>query len=108
MPVYDYQCPSCGPFSAIRAMADYAQPSPCDGCGEPAPRAVGSAPAIAGMNAELRRGLAVNERSRHEPRRSGGAHPSGCGCCSGAKRPAGGSAGAAKSFVGRRPWMISH
>ncbi len=106
MPIYDYDCPSCGPFTAFAAMADYAQPSECD-CGAPAPRAILNAPAIAGMDAGLRRGMAVNERSRHEPRRSFGAHPSGCGCCSPSKRPAA-AAGAAKSFAGRRPWMISH
>ena len=107
MPVYDYECPSCGPFTAFRPMAEYAQPATCDECGKSAPRAFLTAPALAGMDAGLRRSLAVNERSRHEPRRSNGAHPSGCGCCSTAKRtPA--AAGAAKSFPGARPWMISH
>ena len=109
MPVYDYQCASCGPFTAFRAMADYAKPATCDACGACAPRAFHSAPALAGMDASVRRGLATNERSRHEPRRSSGSHPSGCGCCgSGAKRSPATPAGAAKSFPGSRPWMISH
>ncbi len=108
MPIYDYDCPECGPFTAFRDMADYAKPTKCDDCGASAPRAMLNAPAIAGMDAGLRRGLAINERSRHEPRRSASAHPSGCGCCSTATRPAAAAAGAAKSFVGRRPWMISH
>lgn len=108
MPVYDYQCPSCGPFTAFRAMVDYAKPADCDVCGDAAPRAILTAPALAGMDAGLRRSLAINERSRHEPRRSAGAHPSGCGCCSAPKRPEAAAAGAAKSFAGRRPWMISH
>ncbi len=107
MPVYDYECARCGSFTAFRAMADYAKPASCDECGAAAPRAFHNAPAIAGMDAGLRRGLAVNERSRHEPRRSSGSHPSGCGCC-GPKRGAAAPAGAAKSFPGARPWMISH
>jgi hypothetical protein len=36
-------------------------------------------------------------------------HPSGCGCCSGARRGATVTApNGAKSFPSRRPWMISH
>jgi putative FmdB family regulatory protein len=106
MPVYDYQCASCGPFSAFRSMADYAKPAPCDTCGVDAPRAILSAPALANMDPSLRKGHATNERSRHEPRRSGGSHPAGCGCC-GPRKPSA-AAGAAKSFPGARPWMISH
>ena len=112
MPAYDYECATCGVFTAFRAMADYAKPATCDGCGHEAPRSARNAPAFAGMDAGVRRGLATNERSRHEPRRSLGAHPSGCGCCSSGKRPSAAAAAAgapaAKSFVGRRPWMISH
>ena len=108
MPVYDYECAQCGPFSAYRPMADYALPAACDACGAPAPRAFYTAPALATMDAGVRRGLAVNERSRHEPRRSGGVHPSGCGCCSTTKRQPAAAAGAARSFPGSRPWMISH
>ena len=116
MPIYGYECAACGPFTAFRSMVDYAKPAACDTCGEVAPRAVLNAPAIAGMDAGVRRGLATNEKSRHEPRRSSGAHPSGCGCCSTARRSKGTGSGvgpaaampAAKSFAGRRPWMISH
>ena len=107
MPAYDYECASCGPFTAFRPMADYAQPATCDTCGALAPRAFLTAPALAGMDAGLRRSQAINERSRHEPRRSAGAHPSGCGCCRAPARPTAQPA-AAKSFPGGRPWMISH
>ncbi len=108
MPTYDYQCATCGPFSAHRPMADYAEPAHCDGCGAPAPRAYITAPALASMDTGRRQGMAVNERSRHEPRRVSGSHPAGCGCCA-PRKPAQGSAqGGAKSFPGARPWMISH
>ncbi len=113
MPTYDYDCAACGPFSAYRPMADYAKPADCDTCGVPAPRAYLTAPALANMDAGRRHGMAVNERSRHEPRRVSGAHPAGCGCCA-PRKPAqagakgGANGGGAKSFPGARPWMISH
>ena len=85
--IYEYDCPSCGPFTAFRSMSEYAEPAACDECGAAAPRGILNAPAIAGMDAGLRRALAINERSRNAPRRSSGTHPSGRGCCSTSKRP---------------------
>lgn len=108
MPVYDYACPSCGPFTAFAPMVDYAKAVACEACGVAAPRAILNAPALASMDAGVRGGMATNERSRHQPRRSSGAHPSGCGCCSPSKRTSPVVGGAARSFAGRRPWMISH
>jgi putative FmdB family regulatory protein len=108
MPVYDYECARCGPFTAFRAMADYAKAATCDDCGANAPRAFHNAPALATMDAGARRGMAVNEKSRHEPRRSSQSHPAGCGCCGPAKRKAAAPSRMAKSFPGSRPWMISH
>ena len=96
MPMYDYQCASCGPFTAFRPMADYAKPAPCDECGADAPRAILSAPAFASMDGGLRAAHATNERARHEPRRWSGAHSAACGCCK-PRRPAP-AASAAKSF----------
>ncbi len=106
MPVYEYECAQCGPFTAFRPMADYALPCPCDLCSVPAPRAYLTAPALATMDAAKRKGMAINERSAHAPRRSGGGHGPGCGCCSPRKAPA--PAAAVKTFPGARPWMISH
>ncbi len=111
MPMYDYACATCGPFTAYRPMSEYDKPLACEDCGAMAPRAILRAPALAMMDAGARSGMAVNERSRHEPRKSSRAHPSGCGCCSTsrgfAETPAAGRS-AAKSFPGARPWMISH
>ncbi|GGC47598.1 FmdB family zinc ribbon protein [Chelatococcus reniformis] len=108
MPVYDYECPDCGPFSALRSMADYQAAADCPSCASAAPRILLSAPALAQMEAGRRSAFTTNERSRNEPRRSG-AHAPGCGCCSG--RPLSRtrqSATGAKSFPSARPWMISH
>jgi putative FmdB family regulatory protein len=106
MPEYDYLCPDCGPFSAIRPMVEFNLPQPCEGCGRPAPRAMLTAPALSAMDAGRRNAFATNERSANSPTRAK-AHPSGCGCCStGGKLKAEGVG--AKSFPGQRPWMISH
>ncbi|WP_183505871.1 FmdB family zinc ribbon protein [Methylobacterium brachythecii] len=109
MPVYDYSCETCGPFTVLRPMAQYADPHDCPDCGGTCRRAFLTAPRIAGMDAGLKAAHATNERSRHEPRRSS-RHGAGCSCCknttsSGTKS---GSSGTAKSFPAARPWMISH
>ena len=72
MPVYDYACPSCGPFTASRPMAEYDRPLACPSCGAAAPRAILGAPFFSGMG---------GARSADPPRRSGAAHFGGCACC---------------------------
>lgn len=104
MPAYDYGCPRCGPFTAVRPMAEYDRPVPCPGCASPAPRVLLTVPALAGMDGAARAAMATNERSAHAPRRSGG-HGGGCGCCG--PKP-GGASSAARGFPGTRPWMICH
>jgi len=116
MPVYDYLCERCGPFTEMRPMAVSGAPQACPECGEDAPRAFLTAPYCSTMSPQLRLAHATNERSASAPKSlSGlkGAHGSGCSCCSGkslsarAKRKTG-EAGAAKGFPARRPWMLSH
>lgn len=70
MPTYDYNCQTCGTFSEVRPMAEFAQPQPCPACGDPAPRAFLSAPALGGG--------ARMETAAAAPMR---AHPGGCSCC---------------------------
>ena len=77
MPVYEYECAACGPFSATRRLAEYKQPQPCPDCGAPAPRAMHTAPACAGMSSR--------ERGSREPASSsvaagGHSHGPSCGC----------------------------
>lgn len=109
MPMYEYDCPGCGPFAAFRSMAEFELPHACPACGTDAPRALLTAPAVAGMDRTRRLAAATNERSSHEPRRSN-AHAPGCGCCSGrnTSRAKGQQSPAVKSFPSARPWMISH
>ncbi len=114
MPAYDYDCARCGPFTALRPMAQWREPHACPGCDTPAPRAALSVPNLATMDAGRRRATATNERSSHAPKLSSqlapasGAHAAGCGCCT----PKGGrartGADGSKAFPAARPWMISH
>lgn len=109
MPTYEYLCPECGPFTAVRPMAEFQAPQPCVGCGAGAPRATLTAPRLAGMDTGRRQAMATNERGANAPARSAGRHPAACGCCkpAGARLKAEAVAGP-KSFPSARPWMISH
>ncbi|QYD73332.1 zinc ribbon domain-containing protein [Paraburkholderia edwinii] len=117
MPVYDFQCASCGPFAVMRSVAARDLPLHCPDCGASASRLI-SAPALALMAGAQRNAHATNERAAHEPRQtSGGAarHPSGCGCCSGSRISLAGASGGGTQRDGlkrpagsSRPWMISH
>ena len=103
MPVYDYACSDCGPFTVLRPMAQFRDPHDCPDCGAECGRAFLTAPNLASMDAGKRKAHATNERSAHAPRRSSG-HGAGCGCC----KPVSTAPAAAKSFPNARPWMISH
>ena len=107
MPTYEYDCPRCGPFEAVRPMAEFQAPHPCAGCGGPAPRVLLSAPRLSGMDAGRRDALATNERSANAPKRSGGAHPASCGCCKPRSRTLSAEAVPASSPAAR-PWMVGH
>jgi len=81
MPIYDYECEGCGPFTAMRPMAQFRDPFACPQCGVDAPRAFLGAPAIAGTS---RGGRIAHEAARPgatDVRHSSATHPSGCGCC---------------------------
>ena len=118
MPTYDYACPDCGGFDALRSLAARNEPCACPACGTQAPRVFVSAPWLACTTSEQRRAFDTNERSQHAPRSSRDTgesyarlrHPAGCGCCSStSKRGATLTApNGAKTFPGKRPWMISH
>ena len=113
MPTYDYACAQCGGFDAFRTLAARNEAAVCPDCGGASPRVFASAPRLALMEGSTRRAMDVNERARHEPKRSGDyarlKHPSGCGCCSTSKRGATvTAANGNKAFPSKRPWMISH
>jgi putative FmdB family regulatory protein len=122
MPVYDYLCPDCGPFTDMRPMAECDLPQDCPDCGTSAPRVILTAPHFSGLSAERRLVHATNERNAHAPRTAAqfraekaeqaARHGRGCSCCSGngktmSRFTARGKDGS-KSFPTSRPWMISH
>jgi putative FmdB family regulatory protein len=88
MPLYDYACPDCGPFSAWSAMARAGEPCACPDCGRDGPRQL-AAPHLATLNGSLRKALDRAERSTAEPRVVQRKHLAGCGCslCSTRKAP---------------------
>ncbi len=113
MPIYEYLCDDCGPFTDMRPMAECDDPQSCPDCATLAPRVILTAPHFACMPASERKAHATNERSRHAPQTVAeykSKHGPGCGCCSG-KKPARlmtKSRSRAKGFPTARPWMISH
>ena len=114
MPTYDYDCPACGGFEALRRLAERDAACACPGCGAAAPRVFVQAPRLELLAADTRRAMETNERAAHQPQRSSDGygrlrHPRGCGCCTPGRRGAATTApNGAKTFAGKRPWMISH
>jgi putative FmdB family regulatory protein len=112
MPVYEYLCNDCGPFTEFRPMSEFEQPNDCPHCSIPAPRVILTAPNFACMPSHARKAHAVNERSAHAPKtldQHKASHGPGCGCCSGKRsRLVAKTKSGAKSFPTARPWMISH
>jgi putative FmdB family regulatory protein len=112
MPVYEYLCEECGPFTEIRLMSEFEQPCECPQCSTAAPRVLLTAPNFSCVGAGERKARSINERSAHAPQtldQYKASHPAGCGCCSGKpSRLVAKTASGAKSFPTARPWMISH
>jgi putative FmdB family regulatory protein len=113
MPVYEYLCNGCGPFTDLRPMSECDDPQACPRCETSSPRVILTAPNFCCMPAEKRKAHAVNEKSGHAPKTLAeykAAHAPGCGCCTG-KKPARlmtKTRSGAKGFPTARPWMISH
>lgn len=112
MPYYDYDCNSCGEFRLFRSIAERNAPAPCPHCAAVGRRII-LAPNLAVMNPQIRKAVAVNERSRHEPRVSKSRHGCGSGCGCGTpvrqKRVRKTGLGTAQSGkAGSRPWMLGH
>ena len=112
MPLYEYACPTCGDFTAMRSFAYYAQPHTCPDCGVEAPRVTRTAPAFSGMAASQRKAHSVNELSSHQPKLASEQrekHGPGCGCCgTTSKKNTVITKTGEKGFPNKRPWMISH
>jgi putative FmdB family regulatory protein len=113
MPVYDYLCSECGPFTEMRPMTECDAPHSCPECSALAPRAFLTAPYFATMSRESRLAHATNERSAHAPQGPCGVQGAARQRLRVLQRQALARAvkrgkNGAKSFPSSRPWMISH
>lgn len=110
MPTYEYDCPSCGDFTAMRRISERDQTCACPECGTPANRVLLTAPAFAGMPAATRQAIARNELAANVPKQSSQGHGAGCSCCGGGKKNSKTvkNDDGSKLFPTKRPWMISH
>ncbi|MFC3606816.1 FmdB family zinc ribbon protein [Stutzerimonas tarimensis] len=115
MPLYEYDCPTCGDFTLLRPMAEREQPCTCPACGSMGERVIRSAPGLATLAGSTRKAHAINEQSAHAPKTLGEyaasrKHPAGCSCCGPSKpsKPTRDNPHMLKSKPTGRPWMISH
>lgn len=66
MPLYDYNCETCGPFRQFRSISDRAAPIACEHCGASVERLL-TAPQLNLMSSNNRIAETRNEKSAHEP-----------------------------------------
>jgi putative FmdB family regulatory protein len=120
MPLYRYDCETCGPFQAWARMNESTKKVQCPNCCIPKPRAV-AAPFIARMDTATRKAHARNEKSAHEPMvmsrhqveksgRSRHGHSHAKDACFGARNP--GASRLENNYrvhtAPNRPWLIGH
>jgi putative FmdB family regulatory protein len=80
MPVYDYLCNRCGPFTEMKPMAEADLPHKCPTCRKKAPRAFLTAPYFATSGKGSTR--VTGERAAMG-RSLPASHRGNCNCCSG-------------------------
>jgi len=80
MPVYDYLCGRCGPFTEMRPMAEADLPHKCPTCRKKAPRAFLTAPYFATGG---RGAVRVTGEWGAPGKALPASHRGGCSCCSG-------------------------
>ena len=111
MPIYEYECESCGIFTALKPISERNLPSSCPVCQTDANRVIHSAPRTTWVGKQTMLMHETNERSKHEPKTleqyKSSVHGAGCSCCSMNKKSTAKSKNALKTG-GSRPWMISH
>lgn len=114
MPMYDYECDSCGAFTALKKMSESDAAQACPNCGGMSARVI-TAPTLAILGAAQRSAYERNEKSAHEPKM---VKRSSCGC-SGAHTCSSSASKSVKSTSSNnglqmqtkksaRPWMLGH
>lgn len=112
MPVYEYECASCGVFTALRKMSESSDPAFCQACGSVSHRIM-SAPRLAVMGRSQRDAHERNEKSAHAPNVG---RRSSCGCtgthtCKTTTKVSPETGKAALQMQTKktaRPWMLGH
>jgi putative FmdB family regulatory protein len=66
MPLYDYECGSCGPFRGWRSMSRSDQNAKCPACGKPSQRLV-AMPFLTCISQNARIAHERNEKSADQP-----------------------------------------
>ena len=115
MPIYEYDCPTCGDFTALCKMDARNEPCACPICAVASPRVILTAPGLSTLASNTRKGIEINERASHAPKtldqfRDSRRHAPGCSCCGPNKplTPSKANPHALKAKPAGRPWMISH
>ena len=108
MPLYDYDCKTCGPFRDWAAMAEYKQPRACPQCDASARRSLSAPHCRSGNTAQRYKAEAFNERSAHEPKTV--SHVGGFGKHAERDGHRHHAHAHARSSLKKndRPWMIGH
>ena len=73
MPLYEFNCEACGPFTELRRVSECDAPADCPECGTAAMRLI-SVPKLAIMDKHNRTAWERNEKSAHEPRLAKAGH----------------------------------
>src|SRR5215218_10746764 len=111
MPVYEYECATCGVFPEFRSIDARDIPAVCGICDSHAGRII-SAPNLAVMHPLQRMASARNERSQHEPRVGPKTSCCATGNCAHKKKSRttrdGRPALQGSTRKNRRPWMLGH
>jgi putative FmdB family regulatory protein len=93
VPLYEFECTTCGPFDVWRLMRESSIPTQCPQCHSTARRVL-TPPNLVRTPPAIRKARSLEEKSAHEPdvvvRQAGGQ---------------GGSA-ARKPIVSRHPWAV--
>ena len=96
MPIYEYHCTKCGPFTAMRPMAQSAAPSDCVSCGRGAARVLSATFVVGSGHRRRTAGATPNLVTRdRDPERERAMRKT--------HRPA-----PAKHGHLGRPWMMGH
>ena len=107
MPVYEYNCEECGPFTKLRGLDQSNATVNCPECGAASPK-IFPVINLRAMRPENRVAWERNERSTHAP------HVCGANCVHGSDKPQNRPAPSGKPAFrfsakrNRRPWMLGH